>query len=89
MKSAVAITLILSGVFIVALPPLSDAWLGHLYAGMLASGANSVNIDVGMPDLYRIGCFMLGAAMIFVGLAALLTGSRQTYATQSTAALFH
>jgi hypothetical protein len=70
MKSTVAITLILAGVFVVALPPLSDAWLALMVTQLLEHGYNNVTLNCQMGDLYRIGCVCLGALMILAGLRA-------------------
>ena len=68
MKTAVAITLIICGVALVALPPLSDAWQTLLVARLLEHGMNNVDLDGGrMEEPYRFGCWLAGIAMIIAG----------------------
>jgi hypothetical protein len=68
MKSAVAITLIIAGVVVVAMPPLSDAWRTLMFTRLMEHGASSVDMQGQMDDLYRIGCWAFGAAMIAIGI---------------------
>jgi len=70
MKTAVLITLIIGGIVVIALPPLSDAWRALLLTRMLEHGATSVNIEGEMPDLYRAGCMVVGAAMVLIAVVA-------------------
>jgi hypothetical protein len=70
MKTAVVITLIISGVVVVAIPPLSDAWRTLMMTRLMEHGVRSVNMEGRLEDIYRIGCWSLGAAMIGVGFAA-------------------
>ena len=87
MKVPIAVSLIVGGTFIVAIPPLSDAWHAFLTAQILqhAAGTQSVNLEGGMPDLYRFGCWVLGAAMIgvsiFTSLPIAATGSDRSAAS--------
>ena len=67
MKTAVAITLIIAGVVIVAIPPLSDAWNTLMVTRLLEHGAGSVNLAGRLEDTYRLGCWLLGAGMIATG----------------------
>lgn len=69
MKTAIAITLIIAGVVVVAIPPLSDAWRTLMLTRLMEAGATSINIEGRIGDLYRIGCWLLGAVMIGVGVA--------------------
>jgi hypothetical protein len=70
MKTAVAVTLIIAGVVVVAIPPLSDAWRALLLTRLMEHGATSVNMEGRLEDLYRFGCWLLGAAMITVGVVS-------------------
>jgi hypothetical protein len=70
MRTAVAITLIIAGVVMVAIPPLSDGWRALLMTRLMEHGATSVNLEGRLEDLYRFGCWLLGAAMIGVGIFA-------------------
>jgi hypothetical protein len=70
MKPSVAITLIISGAALVAVPPLATAWQAYL---TVQASAHSTSLapwvgDIG--DLYRLGCWVLGATMIFTGIAS-------------------
>jgi hypothetical protein len=78
MKCSVAVALILGGVLVVALPPLSDAWRTFVFARLLEHGANSIEIDGRMEDTYRIGCWLLGAAMISVAVIGSLAPASET-----------
>ena len=76
MKTAVAITLIISGVALVAMPPLSDAWQTLLVARLLEHGMNNVNLNGGrMEEPYRLGCWLAGIAMIIAGALPSVRGS--------------
>lgn len=71
MKSAVAITLILGGIFVVALPPLSDAWLNYTLTHGVWSQTGATNITLtSMADPYRFGCWLIGVVMILVAVVA-------------------
>ncbi|MGC4031715.1 MAG: hypothetical protein QM754_08275 [Tepidisphaeraceae bacterium] len=67
MKTAVAVVLIVCGVVLVAIPPLSDAWRTLMVTRLLEGGAGQVNLTGELSEVYRIGCFALGAAMIGIG----------------------
>jgi hypothetical protein len=76
MKTAVIVTLIVVGAAIVALPALSDAWRAWMMTRLMEHGATSVTLEGRMEDLYRFGCWALGAAMIGVAiLSALMPGA--------------
>ena len=81
MKTAVAVTLIIAGVVVVAIPPLSDAWRAHILSRLLEHGATSVNLEGRMEDLYRFGCWLLGTAMIGIGVIASFIPSPQMRAS--------
>jgi hypothetical protein len=70
MKTAVAVTLIIAGVVVVAIPPLSDAWRTLMLTRLMEHGATSVNMEGRLEDLYRFGCWLLGVIMIGVGVIA-------------------
>jgi len=70
MKIAVAITLIVAGVVVVAIPPLSDAWRTLMVTRLMEQGATSVNLEGRLEGLYRCGCWLLGTVMIVVGVGA-------------------
>ena len=70
MKTAVAVTLIIAGVVLVAIPPLSDAWRTLMLTRLIEQGARSINMEGRLEGLYRFGCFVLGAFMIGVGVVA-------------------
>ena len=68
MKTAVAIALIVAGVVVVAIPPLSDAWRASLIARVMEHREGMVSMEGQLGDLYRAACWLLGAAMIGVGI---------------------
>jgi hypothetical protein len=71
MKTAVAITLIICGVVVVAIPALSHAWDSFMVTMTLThltQPGSSVNIPA-MSDPYQFGCWVLGAAMIALAVA--------------------
>ena len=68
MKTAVAVTLIIGGVFLVAMQALSDAWRTWMMTRLMEHGATAVNLDGRMENLYRFGCWALGAGMIGIAL---------------------
>jgi len=71
MKSSVAIALIIAGVVLIAIPPLSDAWVTLRVTQLMANRYTSVELsNARMEDAYRIGCMILGAAMIGVAVIA-------------------
>ena len=70
MRTAVAVTLIIAGVVVVAIPPLSDAWHTLLVTRLIERGATSVDLVGRLSELYRFGCWLLGAVMIGVGVLA-------------------
>jgi hypothetical protein len=78
MKTPVAITLIIMGALLVVTPALSDyLYQRNIVDLMLQPRINSVSLDGKMGDLYRIGCWLTGSAM--VGIAVLCSlGSRRS-----------
>ncbi len=82
MKSSVAITLILCGVLVVAIPALSHAWDGLMLAVTLPHIMPNGSMNVGsIPDLYGAACWTLGTVMIGVA----VVGSVMVRATESGA----
>lgn len=78
MKPTVAIALIVTGGVIVLVPPLSDyLFLVRVTELMKQPGVNGVSVDLKMGDLYRIGCWFLGAGMVLMA----VLGSRGTRAS--------
>ncbi len=70
MKTPVAVTLIIAGAFVVALPPLSDALRTMMLTQALTHGANLAPWDGLMDTPYRLGCWLLGAVMIGIAIKA-------------------
>ncbi|MGN6368900.1 MAG: hypothetical protein ACTHN5_11630 [Phycisphaerae bacterium] len=70
MKSSIAITLIVAGAAVVALPVVSTAWRVYLQTQAITHGASLAPWEGEIGDLYRIGCWLLGAAMIGVGVVS-------------------
>jgi hypothetical protein len=68
MKPSVAITLIIVGAALIAVPPLVTAWQAYVAAQALIHGG-ILGIGIGdIGDLYRFACWLPGIAMIFVGI---------------------
>ena len=85
MKTAVAVTLIIAGVVVVAIPPLSDAWRTLMLTRLMEQGATSVNLEGRLEDPYRFGCWLLGAVMIGVGVVASFKPSSELRASRLAA----
>jgi hypothetical protein len=72
MKTAVAITLIICGVVVIAIPALWHAWdslMVSVTMTHLTQPGSSVNFGEA-PELYQLACWMLGAAMIGVSVVS-------------------
>jgi hypothetical protein len=82
-KTAVAVTLITACVVVVAIPPLPDAWRTHVLARLMGRGATSVNLEGQLGELYRLGCWLLGA---MVGLGTVASSKRTSESRASTPA---
>ena len=69
MKTPVAITLIIGGVVVVAIPALWNAWNSFLLSMTLThlTQPNSSVSFAMIPDLYQDGCWWFGAGMIVIG----------------------
>lgn len=80
MKTPVAITLIIMGTLIVIAPVISDYFFQrNLVELMSRPGITSVNLDGKMTDLYRIGCWGMGGAMILIAIVfSLATGQSES-----------
>jgi hypothetical protein len=76
MRIEIVITFIVGGVIVVALPPLSDAWRAFMVTRLLERGSNSVMLEGRMEDIYRFGCWALGALMIGVAVIGSFVPSR-------------
>ena len=72
MRTPVVITLIIAGAFVIALPPLSDAWRTMMLTQALTHGANFAPWEGLMDGPYRFGCWLLGAVMIGIAITASL-----------------
>jgi hypothetical protein len=77
MKTPVAITLIIAGAAVVALPVASAAWRASLQTQAITHGASLEPWEGDIGDLYRIACLLLGAAMIVTGIVCSLSPSAQ------------
>lgn len=73
MKTAVAITLIIGGVVIIAIPPLACAWRALLVTQAITHGAMLGLEEGDIGDDYRIACVLLGTAMIAIGVISSLS----------------
>jgi hypothetical protein len=79
MKTPVAVTLIIMGSLLVMTPAVSDYLFQRNLVDLLSglAGRNgSVNLDGKMGDLYRIGCWLTGSAMIGVAVFCTLFAKR-------------
>lgn len=68
MKTPVAITLIICGSVVVAIPALWNAWNSFMLS-MTLSHLTQPNSSVSfamIPDIYQDGCWWLGAGMIAI-----------------------
>lgn len=70
MKTAVAITLIISGAFLIAVPAIAD----HFYRAQVAKvlverEAGSISLSPTMTGNYRFGCWLTGTAMAVAAIA--------------------
>ena len=67
MKPAVAITLIIVGAILIALPPISDyLWRADTIRLLQKPGVSNVQLQGQMGDDYRAACFLAGAVVIAV-----------------------
>ena len=77
MKSTVAIALIVSGVILVALPPISDYfWRADAIRSVQITGMSNLTLDGKMEQGYRLGCFLAGVAAIGVAVRSSLVRPR-------------
>jgi len=72
MKPPVAITLIVVGAALIAVPPMVTAWQAYLEVQALIHGARLGIGDGDISDLYRFACWLAGVAMILVGVKSSL-----------------
>ncbi len=72
MKTPVAITLIIGGVVVVAIPALWSAWNSFMLSMTLThlTQPNSSVSFAMIPDLYQEGCWWLGAGMIAISIGS-------------------
>jgi len=68
MKPSVAITLIIMGAVLIAVPPLITAWQAYCDAQALIHGAQLALWVGDIGDLYRFACWLPGIAMIAIGI---------------------
>lgn len=81
MKTPVAITLIIGGVVVVAIPALWSAWNSFMLSMTLThlTQPNSSVSFVMIPDLYQEGCWWLGAGMIVIAIgSSFIAGQEKT-----------
>ncbi len=67
MRSAVAVTLIIAGAILIAIPPLSDYLMQLNVVSLLRDGGH-VNLTGQMSDVYRFGCWLTGSLMIGIAI---------------------
>lgn len=72
MKSGVAIALIIGGVVLIAMPPLSDVWQTSMIAWVMQSKHDNMSVALPgeMDGIYRFACWLMGAAMIGIAVVA-------------------
>lgn len=69
MKPAVAIALIAAGLFLIALPTISDyLWRAHSVRLLENPGISSVNLSGEMEPLYKFGCFVVGVVCLGIAI---------------------
>jgi len=71
MRTEVTIVLVICGTLLVLAPPASDYFATQQAAKLLAAQHDFQSVHFGiqpMSETYRLGCWALGAAMIFVGI---------------------
>jgi len=70
MRPAVSVALIVCGAIIVVIPPVYDYLLAQMGASVMVARTDMASINVGEPlsQVYRFGCFALGAAMIVIAI---------------------
>jgi len=72
MKTPVAISLIVGGVVVVAIPALWNAWNSFMLSltlSHLTQPNSSVSFAM-IPDIYQDGCWWLGAGMIVIAIVS-------------------
>ena len=70
MKTAVAIVLIVAGVFLIALPPISDYLWRADVVRLMEKGSTNVVLSGRMQTPYPAFCYMAGVAMIAVAVVS-------------------
>jgi hypothetical protein len=68
MRPSVAITLIIMGAALIAVPPLTTAWRGYCQAQALSHGGMLGIGEGDIGDLYRFVCWLSGVLMIIIGI---------------------
>ena len=82
MKTPVAITLIIVGGLLVAAPIVSDYLQRAQVAETLGkSGVTSVNLEPTLSSHYRLGCWIVGSAMVA---AAVVFSRRSSSGAENT-----
>jgi hypothetical protein len=78
MKTPIAITLIVCGVIVVAIPSLWGGWNSLMLSITLTHLTQPGSANMGeIPQLYQFGCWLLGAAMIAVAVASSLLSNTE------------
>jgi hypothetical protein len=82
MKIEIAITLIICGTILIAVPPASDYLQRDQVAKVMIEKPEATSVMVGeaMSEEYRLGCWFTGAAMIGVAVIASLRAGRRQHA---------
>jgi hypothetical protein len=81
MKTPIAVTFVIMGALVVMTPALSDFFFQRNLVALLSRpGITNVNLDGKMGDLYRIGCWSTGTAMI--GIVILISLFSRNYTSQ-------
>ena len=77
MKSAIAITLIIVGALLIMTPVLADyLHESNVVALLSRDNVRQVTLNGQMGDMYRLGCWLTGSAMIVVAVRAGLAARR-------------
>ena len=86
MKTPITVTLIIMGALLVMTPAIADYFYQqHVVALMSRPGVTSVNLDGKMGDMYRIGCWLTGIAMVGVAVLCSLLVTRRSKERHSLA----
>jgi hypothetical protein len=77
MKTAIAVTLIVMGGFLVMTPAVSDLFYQRNVVTLMSQpGINRVTLDGRMGEAYRFACWLTGSVMIGAAVKFSMSGSK-------------